>query len=234
MAWLSKSLDLIFADTCALCRQVQSQQQPHLLCHLCWASLPRITVACRHCAVPLPMPGLCGRCVQDPLVPGFCIVALEHVGDTRVLIHQLKYANGLRAGRTLAHALLAAVTHNYHGTQMPQCLIPVPLSWRNQTRRGYNQASVLAYTLAKHIGLPLLSGVIKRRHGPAQHTLSQQQRLRGQNNTFTLNKPLPYKHVAIVDDVLTTGGTVTALSRLLSDAGTQKIDVWCASRALIN
>ena len=172
--------------------------------------------------------------MQQPLIKGHCVAGLKHVDDTRILIHQLKYANGLRAGRTLSQVLLDAVIRRYRLEPLPQCLIPVPLSWRNQTHRGYNQAAVLARPLAQALTLPIVTDVVRRRHGPAQHTLSQQQRQQRQSTTFVLHKPLPFEHIAIIDDVLTTGGTVKALSNLLYSAGAKRVDVWCASRAFMD
>ncbi len=233
MSVLSLILDVVIPDTCVLCLQTLTVREPHLLCPFCWASLPRVTHACVSCSLPLPAPGLCGRCVRHPLVNGRTVAALKHIEDARTLIHQLKYSKGLRAGRTLSQLMLEVVHHQYQHDQLPECLIPVPLSWRNQLRRGYNQATWLAQPLSRSLVRPILHTHIRRRHGPAQHTLSQKARWASQNKTFALHKPLKHRHVAIVDDVLTTGGTVKALSNLLVKAGVARVDVWCASRAVL-
>jgi len=113
-------------------------------------------------------------------------------------------------------------------------LVPVPLSFRRQVARGYNQAAWLAYRVGQHLQLPLLYGPIKRRHGPPQQSLTRGQRLRLSNTSFAMSAPLAQAHVAIVDDVLTTGATVLALSNLLRAAGAERVDIWCASRATLD
>lgn len=234
MSWWHTALDLLLPDTCVLCKQSQAQRHPHLLCHVCWASLPRNVHACPGCATPQPSPGKCAACLRAPLTADVCLAALKHEGDARLLIHQLKYAHNLRAGAPLAQALCEAVTVCYQTDCLPEVLVPVPLSFRRQVARGYNQAAWLAYRVGQHLQLSLLYGAIKRRHGPPQQSLTRGQRLRLSNTSFAMSAPLAQAHVAIVDDVLTTGATVLALSNLLRAAGAERVDIWCASRATLD
>lgn len=234
MSWWRSALDLVLPDTCVLCKQGQAGRTPHLLCHFCWAGLPRNVPACPTCAVPQLSPGGCGACLHQPLTPHVCIAALQHEGDARVLVHQLKYTQNLRASTPLAQAICQAVQIRYTADRLPEQLVPVPLAWRRQVMRGYNQAAWLAYRVGQQLDLPLLYGPIKRRYGPAQHTLKRKARLTLGSAQFSLVQPLTAQHVAIVDDVLTTGATVKALSDLLQAAGAQRVDVWCATRATLD
>ena len=232
-------IDTLAPDTCVLCHQPQTPRKTHLLCDYCWAALPRNVQACRHCALPLPpspaasqaIEGTCGRCLQQPLFKSFCLTALRHEGDAKLLVHQIKQPQGLRPGCTLAYALLAAVNFAYKNRPLPECIVPMPLSWLRQSLRGYNQAHWLAAPLAKNLRRPLLTNLVERRQGPAQHTLSRRERLRSQHNRFVSKKNTHFKHAAVVDDVLTTGGSVHALSHALRESGIETVDVWCATRA---
>jgi len=232
MPGLSFILDQIIPDTCVLCFQTQKKYSRHRLCSFCWADLHRIGLACTACSLPLPMPGLCSSFTKHPLVNGQAVMPLKHINDTRTLIHQLKFKRDLRAGQTLSALMLDIIRIRYQGNSLPECLIPVPLSWRNQFRRGYNQADWLAQPLGHALKIPRLTTHICRRHGPAQHSLSYHDRQIQQLHTFVLKKTIKFNHVAIVDDVLTTGGTVKALSQILHRSGVKQIDIWCASRAL--
>ncbi len=231
MNWLQTFFDIVLPDTCVLCNRSQTQRSPHLLCPYCWAALPRNVSACTHCGIPQPTPGACGACLQVPFAE-ICVAALRHEGDARTLVHQLKYTRNLRAATPLTHAMLQAIELKYAQSSLPEVLLPVPLSWRRQVQRGHNQAAWLAYRLGQHLQLPVLYDPIKRRHGPAQQTLSRSQRLKLSKSAFVLSAPLAARHVAVVDDVLTTGATVRALSELLTGAGVERVDVWSATRAM--
>jgi ComF family protein len=231
MRWLHSLLDWILPDTCILCRQALLPRAPHLLCEYCWASLPRNTPACAHCAIALPSAGICGACVQRPLLSNRCLAALQHRADASRLVHQLKYAHNLRAGTCLAQTVCQAVQFHYRDEILPQALVPVPLSYRRQVARGYNQAVWLAHQIGRQMQIPVLYHHLSRRHRPAQQTMSRRQRLTLRSSDFTLQRPMHAAHVAIIDDVMTTGATVRALENTLTAHGVGRVDVWCATRA---
>ena len=103
--------------------------------------------------------------------------------------------------------------------------------------RGYNQAYWLAQPLGRQLDIPILNGSFKRRNGPAQRTQTRAARMRTPADTFTarryvhLKQQLAQRHIAIVDDVLTTGSTVRLLTNKLRQAGARRVDVWAATRA---
>lgn len=234
MSFLHTCLDLIVPDTCILCGQTQLVGTHHKLCHYCWAALPRNPTCCSKCARPLAQPGVCGQCQTAPPASGLCVIPLLHEAEGRLLVHQLKFQNGFRAGRTLADAMVQSVGQAYAGQALPECLIPMPLSYRRQVLRGYNQAAWLVHNVRRSLQLPCFYGPIKRRHGPSQQTLSKRSRLALAKDTFSLRKRLPYQHVAIVDDVLTTGASSRVLSSLLHKRGAERVDIWCATRAILH
>ena len=234
MTWWQTILDLLFADTCVLCSQTQLRRAEHLLCAFCWAALPRNANACPHCAIAQTSPGICGRCQLQPLTSDLCIAALRYHAEARTLVHQLKYAHNFRAGISLSRAMGQTVHLRYREERLPGLLIPVPLSYPRQIERGYNQAAWLAHQLGHELNIPVFYGPLKRKPGTPQHTLPRHQRLRLNAASFALRAPLHTPHVAIIDDVLTTGATSVALSKLLKAGGAERVDIWCATRAVLD
>ncbi|NOX49980.1 MAG: ComF family protein [Gammaproteobacteria bacterium] len=156
-----------------------------------------------------------------------------HEDSGRYLVHRLKFHHGLREGRVLSAILGEEIEQAYHHEALPQCLIPVPLSWWNQVKRGYNQATVITQHLANTLKIPLKQP-FRRKNGPSQRTLKRTQRQQLKADHFRLFKSLEHTHVAIIDDVLTTGSTVKAMANILAANGVETVDVWCATRALLD
>jgi ComF family protein len=114
----------------------------------------------------------------------------------------------------------------------PEVLLPVPLHPARLRERGFNQALELARPLARRFDRPLLIDAVRRiRATPPQTGTDRGARRRNIRNAFALHRPLPWRHVAIVDDVMTTGSTVAELARLLRRNGVERVQVWVAARA---
>lgn len=117
---------------------------------------------------------------------------------------------------------------------MPELLIPVPLHVSRLRERGCNQALELAKPIAKMLNMKLDRNSVERvNNTAAQSTLPFQERKRNLKNAFVVKKPLCAKHVAIVDDVMTTGSTVEELSRVLRSCGVLEIEIWCCARVIL-
>lgn len=114
----------------------------------------------------------------------------------------------------------------------PQLLMPVPLTWRRLAQRGHNQALTLARPVARLLGVPLWRLGAKRRAGEHQRGSSRGQRLRNPAGVFATRHRWaePGPCIAIVDDVMTTGATAAALTRVLLAAGAREVHVLCATR----
>lgn len=139
----------------------------------------------------------------------------------------------LKFGRRLYYApafsdLLVATMH-----RLPtdiDALLPVPLHWRRQAFRGFNQATELSKPIARQYGLPILSGVRRRRSTPYQSGLTAIERSRNLRQAFFVRGAPVARHVLIVDDVITTGATTRQLARALVDSGVQKVSVLAVAR----
>ncbi len=189
--------------------------------------MPELSAVCPACERMTPVPHICPRSAGNGLV----LAPYAHEDSCRYLVHQLKYHQDLRAGTTLAVLMARAVPWAYQNDSLPQILCPVPLSYRAEVRRGYNQAEWLARELQRRLHIPLVRRLVSRRHGPRQVTRSRRERLSLSARAFRVRREVPWQHVAIVDDVYTTGATTRALSRALRNAGVERVDVWCATRA---
>ena len=233
---LAGTLDLLLTKPCVLCGLTLPADASTHLCRQCEAALPVLPPSCPRCALPLADSGECPICPYQALLPNpdaRALAALPHNGAARYLVHRLKFQHGFREGDVLADLLSVRVRDAYAKREpLPQVLLPVPLSWRRQFGRGYNQAFLLAQRLARNLGLEVHSGAFTRRHRPPQQTLSRDARLELPSDTLRLTRPAPFRHVAIVDDVLTTGRTVQLMAECLDEAGVERADVWCVTRAL--
>ncbi len=225
-------LDGIFPQSCILCSRHSQRTWP--LCQWCQADLQPNSYCCRRCAIPLPAAGgarLCGDCLQQP--PPFLAVTAPWLYDERLahIIRRWKYHGEHRLTALLAWLWLC-------GPGRPEpvdLLIPVPLHWRKLWQRGFNQSEQLCRQLHRHTAASLGGAVNtkiarRRRYTTAQSGMNRHQRGHNLQGAFTASGACDNLHVAIVDDVLTTGATASALASTLISAGAQRVDVWCLAR----
>ena len=177
-------------------------------------------------------PGQCAACLQHPPPYAAALAPLVYAGAVRYLLTQFKYQRRLSCGAPLAQVLLQAA--RARDEVLPQALIPVPIHGRRLVERGFNQSLELARPLGRALGIAVLyDGVRRVRATVPQNQLAQDERVANVRRVFALHTgvKLP-KHVAIVDDVLTTGATVRELAKVLRKQGCERVEVWCAARAV--
>jgi len=194
--------------------------------------LPVIDAQCLRCGLPLPAPvRACGRCTRR--LPWFDRTwpAFEYDGSPERLVHRFKFHRDLAAGRVLAG--LTARRLALQGANRPQALVPVPLHWRRHLWRGFNQSRMLADDLSCLLGAIPVAPLLKRlRPTPAQSGLPAASRGANVRGAFRAHLPgCRLRHVALVDDVMTTGTTLDACARALKQAGVEWVDVWVVARA---
>ncbi|WP_448103260.1 ComF family protein [Luteibacter jiangsuensis] len=144
-----------------------------------------------------------------------------------VLESRFKFSGSLAAGRVLATCWLSSGIPPV----IPELLVPVPLHTSRLRQRGYNQALELARPLARHLGLPVAHDVLGRaRATGAQTELDAAARATNVRAAFAVKRVPAQKHVAIVDDVMTTGATLAECARVLLAAGVERVDVWALAR----
>jgi ComF family protein len=146
------------------------------------------------------------------------------------MVQQLKFHGRLARARLLG-ALLAQALQSDRHTPWPAALIPVPLHPSRLRERGFNQARELALPLARHLAIPLRDDLVRRIRATApQVGLTAVARARNLRGAFAIDG-VPPAHVALIDDVLTTGSTLTAMSLALRAAGSMQIEVWTPARS---
>jgi len=226
--WLRSCGFALFPGLCLLCARPSRRALD--LCTACDAALPRPTCACQRCALPLPVPGTCGRCLRHPPPFVASIASCRHTHPVDHMIHRLKYGGDLAQAGVLAALLAARVREG--SAPLPEALVPVPLHWRRLLARGFNQALELALPLGRALGIPVRDRlVVRERATPPQVGLPRELRRRNLSAAFGVRPgPLP-NHLALVDDVVTSASTVTALADCLHRAGVERIEVWAVARA---
>ncbi|GAB3680970.1 ComF family protein [Salinisphaera aquimarina] len=213
-----------------LCRAPASLARE--LCGDCEQELPWLTHACVHCALPLTgTVGItrCHRCARQPRFDR-ALAAFAYDQPIRWLITRLKFDGRLAHARLLGDLLAERVVHA--GLDAPEMLVPVPLHPSGYRRRGFNQSERLARRIARVQRRPVASGLVERvRDTVAQSTLSADRRAANVRRAFVCHGSLAGRHVAIVDDVVTTGQTALAVARCLRTAGAARVDLYCVGRA---
>lgn len=173
---------------------------------------------------------LCGECLQTAPPYQRTISPYYYRPPLIPLITQFKFKHRLVMARVFA-ALLAR--HIDPNQARPECIIPVPLHPRRLRERGYNQSLEIALHLSKALDIPIDNRLCQRtRYTAPQTGLAAKERKRNVKNAFGLAGPCQYKHIAILDDVITTGHTITELARLLRKNGVEEIEVWSVARAV--
>lgn len=214
------------AQDCALCAAASGEA---LICRACDASLPAIGPACARCALPLPGPGLlCGRCLRKrhPAVDD-SVAAFEYRFPVDRLVQRFKFGSDLALGRALA----ARLAQRLRFADRPHRLVVPPLSPRRLRERGFNQALEVAKVLGRDLGVACEPRAILRvRETEAQHELDRARRLANLRGAFACAHRFDGAHLAIVDDVVTTGATVETLARVLKEAGAERVSVWAVAR----
>ena len=231
---LRSALDLALPQLCPACRETVEGRG---LCASCWSKLSFITRPyCERLGIPFvydPGPGILSmEAIADPPSYNRARAAVRFDEISRALVHALKYGDRLdlapMMGRWVAQAgreLLADA----------DALVPVPLHWRRQWARRFNQSAMLAATISAASGVPIAAGALKRVKATVQQVgLSRAER--GDNIQGAFRVPetgkaaVAGRRLVLVDDVLTSGATVEGCARALLRAGAANVDVLIFAR----
>lgn len=224
--WLGRVEFAVLPPACLLCGAAAGLRRD--LCAPCAADLVRNDRACIACAIPLAAGTRCGRCARRPPAHAKAWVPFVYGAPIDQLLTRLKFRGDLAAGRVLAGIALARRPVD---AALPDAIVPVPLHDSRLAERGYNQALELARPWALALHLPLLTDlVVRTRATPPQTGLSALARRRNLRNALRVTTTPP-RHVAIVDDVMTTGTTLNETARALRRAGCEIVEAWAVARA---
>lgn len=214
----------IFTGACFFCLSSCSD----VWCNACEQGLIINIERCPVCARRTTNRVLCGACIKQPPCFSSSEVLLNYQYPAKRLIQDFKFNKRPELAACFAKKLTDKLIRN---TNLPETIIPVPLHKIRQQQRGYNQSLELAKNIAKRMGLAVNTALCKRikNTGP-QSSLTGQMRKNNVKGAFALTDSWAPKHVAIIDDVVTTGSTVNEIASLLIKAGCRRVDVWAIAR----
>lgn len=200
------------------------------LCPACAADLPRLPHArCPQCAQPTPTGDLCGACLRHPPAFDAAQAVAAYAFPLDALIRHCKYQGAVELSALFARELASCVW----GSEPVDLLIPMPLHPRRLGERGFNQAVEITRRLGRHLQLPWQADACARlRNTPPQAGLDLKARRRNLRGAFQCERDLSGRHVALVDDVMTSGTSLHELARAAKKAGAARVSVWVVARAL--
>lgn len=189
---------------------------------------------CARCGLRVAVPvAACGTCLNEPPAFDACIVACDYAFPWDRLIADFKFNARVELAASLALRLVHAIRQR--GGEMPALVLPVPLAPGRLAERGYNQAWELARRVAPALSCRSDARLLERPvEGAHQAQLTLAQRRVNLRAAFTVNPSrralLQQRHVALVDDVMTSGATLLEAALALRRAGAARVDAWVLAR----
>lgn len=219
----------LLAPGCCLACGVEVEQF-NTLCRGCRQQLEVISHPCHYCAQPHSAAGaVCPACLRNPPRWQRMRIPFHYRGLVRDYLIQIKFDEALHLAYTLTQYSGSAFVNP---ETPPEVLLPVPLHRSRLLERGYNQADEFAKLCAQASGIPIDRQSLQRvRATVRQSGLSAGRRSANVQGAFRYAPRREYRHVAIVDDIVTTGATVDELTRLLHRQGVEFVEVWALARA---
>lgn len=228
-------LDRVFPPVCLACDAAISDHQH--LCAPCWAQLSPITAPiCPVLGLPFAMDlgrdAKSAEALAQPPAFDRARYAVRFNDKAREIVHHLKYRDRHDMARFCARMMAHAAPELWRGGGV---IVPVPLHWRRHLSRRYNQAGLLAAALARETGLPVDFDLVQRTKSTKQQVgLSAKARALNVRGAFSVNQKALERRmgqrIILVDDVMTTGATITALAKLLRSHYISQVDVICFAR----
>jgi ComF family protein len=229
--WLCPSI-------CVLCDQIANEG----ICLACSQDLPILPDCCVKCAKFLLIaasfsqnkknPMVCGACLRNPPPIDRTFVLFPYEFPVIQLITQLKFQHRLYQAKLLGQLLLQQIQQHWYKNQaLPDLIIPVPLHPQRLRERGFNQALEIAKPIGRALHIPIdLHGLRRIKSTSAQSGLSAVARKDNIAGAFYSEFDYAGRHVALLDDVVTTGHTVAECCKILRRQEAAHIDVWCCAR----
>ena len=203
-----KVLELLFPPKCILCRKVLPDGI-RAVCPICRKDLPRIKAS---------------RISFEQEFFSLCVSPFYYDGALRQAVLKYKFLGHASYAPSFGHLLSACVREELDGRW--DILSWVPLSAQRLKERGYDQTRLLAGALAKELGCPLVPTLEKHRHVPPQSKLKSKE-LRRANICDAFRVPDPAavqgRRILLIDDIITTGSTLSECARVLRYAGAQEV-----------
>jgi ComF family protein len=215
----------LLTQDCLLCGAASGVRP---VCDDCDEALPAIGAACPGCAIPLPQEGICGQCLSRPFAFDDAVACFEYRFPLDRLVQRFKFGGDLALGRWLAMRLAHRVSN-----ACPDLVVAPPLTRARLTERGFNQALEIAKVVARRRRARCDISAIRRvRDTAPQPGLGRRERRANLRDAFRCDRDVKGLHVAVVDDVMTTGATIDAMACALKQAGAARVSAWSVARTV--
>ena len=227
---------LLYPPVCAVC---SASIGPHeYLCSDCHGKAPRIVHPfCAKCSEPfagaITGPFACANCAHQTLHFEAAVAAYRSRGIVRKLVHDFKYGGQIHLRHVIGYWLRAALDDPRLRDARFDIIVPVPLHPARERERGFNQAALLAELVAEKMSVEIKPVLERVRFTTTQTAFDRDERMENLHNAFRLRKKADVRHlrVLLIDDVLTTGSTLSECARVLRRAGAVSIHAATAARA---
>lgn len=223
---LALALAVILPKRCSICLLPSDAG----ICQSCLPLLPWIEHGCNRCAAPLGSGGICGDCQSGKRPIERTVAPFRYRSPIARQVQLIKYHNRLDYVEGLAELLANAVIRQT--VELPDAIVPIPLHKSRMRQRGYNQALLLANALSTQLGVPVATKLLIRpKATESQTSLNKKQRRQNLQDAFAVTGSERYHSVALVDDVITSGATMTAAAKVLHQNGVSNINAWAIAKA---
>lgn len=221
-----KTLDLVFPPVCVGCGRVGFRW-----CDECQRKVKVLNgMVCEICGLPQEKSGVCDTCQLER--PHFYSLRAWAVfdGPVQSALHRLKYRRDISLGDEIAGLMIPFVQDLGWKIDM---VVPIPLGKHRMKERGYNQVAMIAKPLAMALGARYSpTELMRRKETRSQVGLSKVERKTNVSNAFQADQGVSGKIVLVMDDVSTTGSTLSSSADALYQAGAKKVYALTAARAL--
>ena len=213
------------AQPCLLCG---SFSHNGAWCEACDSTLPYLIVPhCPICALPTLNGEVCGRCLKHAPQFNRTLAVFAYAFPLDKLVQALKFGERLMLVDGFANRLAQRVEIR------PDCIVAMPLHSSRLRERGFNQSQELARHVANNLNISLLPHACQRvRDTPPQLALKWKERDKNMRNAFICTQDVSGKHVAVIDDVMTSGASLNEVSAALRQAGAREVSAWVIARTL--
>ena len=233
--YVDAALNLVFPMKCTFCGKYLGIEKDIYICDSCLEDLPSIkTSICPKCGRP-GTPYLCEYCVKDDFYFDKARSYGLYEGKLKEILNSFKFGCNEYLGKTLSFLLDSVVDKLDIDINRADLIVPVPLSFISRWKRGFNQSMVMAEYVGRRHNIDVSVGNLRRkRFGKPQVGLGRKMRLDNIKGEFYLRSPEEFKDkcVLLIDDVFTTGATVSECARAIKGAGVVSVEVLTLARGV--
>ncbi len=229
-------VSLVYPSSCAAC--AATVEPGAQLCDRCADEAPRLRAPfCARCSQPfagaITESFVCANCHDRVLHFDAAVSAYRSRGVVRKVMHDFKYGGQLHLRHLLGQWLCETLADPRLAGRRFDCIVPVPLHPARQRERGFNQAEVLAGLLGRRSGVPVQALLQRTRYTTTQTQFDRDERIENLAGAFRLRRggDVQELRVLLIDDVLTTGSTLSECAAVLKQSGAQSVYAATAARA---